>query len=168
MNTIVYTVQPFQQPVILQPVQLQPIQNPQYVKYELPPQTSQVVPAYTAPSPVKPFTPPVSSKWHTGLCDCLISPGICLEGIICPCCLYGKNNKAVTDENFCESCLCYLLCCPPLQHCRTREKLRQKYSLPASPCNDCCIAFLCGPCGLCQERREIDYRLSQPGQQTMA
>lgn len=163
MNTIVYTVQPVQQPIYLQPIQLQP--PSQYIKYEISPQNQQVVPAYTAPSPAKPLTPP---KWNTGLCDCLIAPGTCIEGILCPCCLYGKNNKAVTSENFCESCLCYLLCCPPLQHCRTREKLRQKYSLPPSPCNDCCVAFFCGPCGLCQEHREVEYRLSQPGQQTMA
>lgn len=161
MNTIVYTVQPVPQSIVLQPVQLQPIPNPQYIQSP-PPQYNSQINSYTAPMPQKP------TNWNTSLCDCLISPSICLEGLLCSCCLYGKNNKAITGENFCESCLCYLLCCPPLQHCRTREKLRQKYSLPSSPCNDCCVAFLCGPCALCQEQREIQYRLSKPEHQTMA
>jgi Cys-rich protein (TIGR01571 family) len=157
---IVY-IQPQLQPqkVLLQPIQyIQPIVQPQFIQ----PQIIQQSISSSPPS----YTPP-KSEWHTGLCDCCQSPCICISGILCPCCLFGRNAKGITDEGCISNCLCYLLCCPPLQHSGLRRKIRNKWNLPEDPCNDCCVALFCGPCGMCQEAREIEYRLSQPGQQTM-
>jgi hypothetical protein len=61
---------------------------------------------------------------------------------MCPCCLFGRNAKAITDENCISNCLCYLFCCPLLQHSGLRRKIRNKWNLPEDPCNDCCVAFL--------------------------
>ncbi|KAJ0430787.1 putative PLAC8 motif-containing protein [Helianthus annuus] len=43
-----------------------------------------------------------------------------------------------------------------------RTKLRNQYSLPKQPCNDCLVHFFCKPCALCQEYRELKYRGLNP------
>lgn len=109
--------------------------------------------------------------WQTGLFECCSDIEICIVGMGCPCCLYGNNNHSLKDTGCCCPCLSYLLCCGPLQHCSFRKSMRNKFNLQESPCNDCCVAFCCGPCGICQEAREFKYRqkfnIDQPGNQTM-
>lgn len=137
----------------LQPVIFQPI-------------TTSYIPSYVAPQPpnytsntnnkVQTYQPP--QMWQTGLLECFNDFGICCQGCLCPCCLYGKNVEKFNNSNCLCSCLLYLLCCGPVQHCSFRRDLRTKYNLQQSPCNDCCVAFCCGPCGMCQEAREIKYK----------
>jgi Cys-rich protein (TIGR01571 family) len=82
---------------------------------------------------------------------------VCLQGLFCPCYLFGKNVERVEGQRYVRSCLCYLACCGSCNHSVSRRKLRVKYNLPEEPFNDCCIAWCCGPCGLCQESLEIVF-----------
>lgn len=158
MTTLYYTVQPLQQPIYIQPIQMQPI----HIQQPIP------APKYEISQPIPQPVPQSPKNWNTGLCDCLISPCICLQGLLCPCCLYGKNNKEVSNDTFCGSMLCYLLCFPCCQQTKTRYLIRQKYNLLAQPCDDCCVSWFCTPCALCQERREIEFQLSKPQNQSMS
>lgn len=59
-------------------------------------------------------------------------------------------------------CCMYLFCCPI--QCFTlgnfRTDLRAKYNLPPGACGDCCIHCFCGHCAICQEAREIRFRMT--------
>ncbi len=95
------------------------------------------------------------SQWNNGLCDCCDNMTVCLQGLFCPCHLFGKNVERVEGGRYTRSCLCYLVCCGSCNHSVSRRKLRVKYNLPEEPFNDCCVSWCCGPCGLCQESLEI-------------
>lgn len=52
--------------------------------------------------------------------------------------------------------------------CRTRQHVRQRYSIPTTTCGsssvleDCCCSFWCGPCLVCQmARHTADYQREQ-------
>uniref|UniRef100_A0A9I9EEC8 Uncharacterized protein n=1 Tax=Cucumis melo TaxID=3656 RepID=A0A9I9EEC8_CUCME len=48
--------------------------------------------------------------------------------------------------------------CICLYTCSYRSRLRGKYNLQETPCNDCCVHFWCWSCALCQEHRELKNR----------
>jgi Cys-rich protein (TIGR01571 family) len=105
--------------------------------------------------------------WKTGLCDCCSDCGICLLGCFALPCLYGRNNSKLDGSNCFCSCLSYVLCCGPIQHCCFRSKIRNLYGIKGSSCNDICATFICCFCAVCQEAREITIRNTSPTQQTM-
>jgi Cys-rich protein (TIGR01571 family) len=60
-------------------------------------------------------------------------------------------KKCREDRGILEKLLLLFSC----NHSASRRKLRVKYNLPEEPINDCCVAWCCGTCGLCQEALEI-------------
>jgi Cys-rich protein (TIGR01571 family) len=106
-------------------------------------------------------------RWKTSLFDCFDDCSICLQGCICPCCLFGKIASKFNERSCLENCLCYLTCFQCCMHTAFRYSIRRKYLLPAEPCNDCCVGWFYGPCGLCQEAREIKTKFQGPTDVTM-
>ncbi len=150
--------QPIQQPMMVLP----PVYQPQII------QTNQHHTS-SKPQEIIVYLTEKPSIWSSGLCDCCVNPSICLQGCFCPCFLFGKNMENAFNESFCTNCLCYCFCCGPSQHSGKRRKLRVKYNLPTDPCNDCCLAWFCPTCSLCQEANEIRAQLIKgpPDQQFM-
>ncbi|GJP48342.1 hypothetical protein CLOM_g7643 [Closterium sp. NIES-68] len=107
--------------------------------------------------------------WTTGLCGCMEDCSSCCCALWCPCIVVGRNAEIVTDgftDFSTASCLWFLIeilvgmgC---LYSCGFRQKLRQKYMLPAKPCGDCCVHFFCFYCSICQEYRELKNRGWEP------
>ena len=87
---------------------------------------------------------------------------ICCCGFWCLPCLFGQNVEKI-DGSSCVGCglayfaagCCYLCWVP---HMLKRKVLREKYQLKPEPCHDCLVAACCGPCGICQEAREIQAK----------
>lgn len=48
--------------------------------------------------------------------------------------------------------------CICLYTCSYRSRLRRKYNLKETPCNDCCVHCWCWSCAMCQEYRELKNR----------
>lgn len=54
--------------------------------------------------------------------------------------------------------LCSFTGCQCIYSCFYRKKMREQYSLPASPCADCLVHCCCEGFALCQEYRELKNR----------
>ncbi|CAL5400026.1 unnamed protein product [Camellia sinensis] len=112
--------------------------------------------------------PTMTSKneWSSGLFDCFSDTSSCCLTIWCPCVTFGRIAEIVDEggTTCCEGTAWYLLLCwwahicAPLYSCGYRSKLRNRYSLESSPCNDCLVHFCCEKCALCQEYRELENR----------
>ncbi len=96
------------------------------------------------------------------LFGCFSDLTTCCYGCCCPPCSFGTNAKKIDGSSCVGMCALYwilahcYLCWVP--HLKKRKILRQKYGLREDPCNDCLVTGFCGPCGLCQEAREIKAR----------
>lgn len=94
-----------------------------------------------------------------GCCD---EPLLCCRAIFLPGGLFGRNAQRI-DGSSCPV-MCGIFCAlryagvPCLIHMDKRKRLRDKYGLPAEPCNDCLTTTFCAECALVQERRELDFR----------
>jgi Cys-rich protein (TIGR01571 family) len=98
------------------------------------------VPVYAAPGPVAP------SQWQAGLCEWYKEFGVCIITCCVPCITFGQTAEII--DNGITTCatagaLCCLIHfvtgCGCLYTCGFRQKLRNRFGLPASPCNDCCV-----------------------------
>eukprot|EP00243_Klebsormidium_subtile_P011235 TRINITY_DN62_c0_g1_i1.p1 TRINITY_DN62_c0_g1~~TRINITY_DN62_c0_g1_i1.p1 ORF type:complete len:194 (+),score=20.18 TRINITY_DN62_c0_g1_i1:88-669(+) len=121
------------------------------------------VPVYTQPGPVAP------SEWQAGLCEWYKDFGLCIVTCCCPCITFGQTAEII--DNGITSCasaaaICFLIQavagCGCLYSCGFRSKLRAKFGLPASPCNDCCTHWCCSCCAFIQEYRELKLRGFDP------
>uniref|UniRef100_A0A8C4TDQ4 Uncharacterized protein n=1 Tax=Erpetoichthys calabaricus TaxID=27687 RepID=A0A8C4TDQ4_ERPCA len=74
----------------------------------------------------------------------------CLFGCFCPCCLAAQVAHAFGE--------CFILGCMPCAHCALRTGMRERYTIPGSLINDCCIMTFCSSCAICQMQREIKIR----------
>ncbi|KAJ0037632.1 hypothetical protein Pint_22355 [Pistacia integerrima] len=104
----------------------------------------------------------IESPRSSGLFDCFSDCSTCCCTFWCPCITFGqiadivdKGNRSccVSGALYCvvftlTGCACCYSCC-------YRIKMRQQFMLKKSPCDECLVHFFCGPCALCQERREI-------------
>ncbi|CAF1010493.1 unnamed protein product [Adineta steineri] len=106
------------------------------------------------------------NQWSSGLFDCFNDCNICLYGYCCTPCLYGENAEKIDGSSCCGSCcIWYLLssvslCC--IAHMGKRQALRNRFGLPED-CNDCAATTFCIPCAVCQEARELKFRLGSSG-----
>eukprot|EP00271_Cylindrocystis_brebissonii_P009340 TRINITY_DN240_c0_g1_i1.p1 TRINITY_DN240_c0_g1~~TRINITY_DN240_c0_g1_i1.p1 ORF type:complete len:179 (-),score=19.64 TRINITY_DN240_c0_g1_i1:1937-2473(-) len=119
----------------------------------------------------------VEEHWNTGIFDCYQDRNSCLLGLFCPCVLFGQNVESLHGR----ACLgpCFLHCISlgcvavwlvpiigPAAYwltpiscyaCGYRTEIRSKYHLTDRPFGDCCTHFLCHPCALCQEHRQMKW-----------
>ncbi|MCO5587802.1 hypothetical protein L7F22_041754 [Adiantum nelumboides] len=87
---------------------------------------------------------------------------------LAPCVTFGQLGEILDTGT--RSCLLnavfYMgaacVACPWVYSTQYRTKLRLKFGLPPSPCNDCVVHFFCEPCALCQESRELKARGIDP------
>ncbi|THF96154.1 hypothetical protein TEA_001544 [Camellia sinensis var. sinensis] len=106
------------------------------------------------------------NEWSSGLFDCFSDASSCCLTIWCPCVTFGRIAEIVDEggTTCCEGTTWYLLLygcahiCAPLYSCGYRSKLRNRYSLESTPCNDFLVHFCCEKCALCQEYRELQNR----------
>ncbi|XP_039627848.1 cornifelin homolog [Polypterus senegalus] len=91
-----------------------------------------------------------SVRWSTGIMAMCDDIGICLFGCFCPCCLAAQVAHAFGE--------CFILGCMPCAHCALRTGIRERYTIPGSLINDCCVMTFCNSCAICQMQREIKIR----------
>ncbi|CAI5482122.1 unnamed protein product [Closterium sp. Yama58-4] len=104
-------------------------------------------------------------------------------GCFCPCVLFGQNVQRLHGRQCFGPCVMHCLLggcivwaaystlgpaafwCTPIScyACNYRSELRAKYHLKAEPAGDCPTHFLCHPCALCQEHRELQARPKPSG-----
>lgn len=106
----------------------------------------------------------MSEYWHSGLCDCTDDCCLCCTACWCPCIQFGTNEEKLGEGNCCLCCTFYYFF-SGFSFCflwNQRSKVRAKYGIVGSGCNDCCVASFCSSCSLCQVSREINYQLTHP------
>eukprot|EP00257_Ricinus_communis_P026516 XP_025013930.1 cell number regulator 2 isoform X2 [Ricinus communis] len=107
---------------------------------------------------------PTGTRWSTGLCHCCDDPANCFVTCMCPCITFGQIAEIVNKGSItcAASGAVYALLgftgLPCLYSCFYRPRLRGQYDLEEAPCADCLVHFLCQPCALCQEYRELKNR----------
>ncbi|NXI27153.1 PLAC8 protein, partial [Sterrhoptilus dennistouni] len=84
--------------------------------------------------------------WQTGLMDCCSDCGVCFCGMFCLPCL---SCQVAGDMD--ECCLCG-------SSVAMRTLYRTRYNIPGSILGDFCAITCCGPCALCQLKRDINRR----------
>eukprot|EP01122_Echinamoeba_exundans_P000797 TRINITY_DN1072_c0_g1_i1.p2 TRINITY_DN1072_c0_g1~~TRINITY_DN1072_c0_g1_i1.p2 ORF type:complete len:100 (-),score=23.53 TRINITY_DN1072_c0_g1_i1:117-416(-) len=88
-----------------------------------------------------------------GLFGCLSDFNTCILGLFIPCYVMGRT-KAQLDERDCTFCD---FICPPNEY-QTRQSIRAKYGMQWVPFNDCLTGWICQPCFVCQDAREVRAR----------
>ncbi|XP_039162338.1 protein PLANT CADMIUM RESISTANCE 6-like [Eucalyptus grandis] len=103
--------------------------------------------------------------WTTGLFDCMDDPLNAVITCLFPCLTFGQVAELI--DNGTTTCatagmMYALIGCfiglPCIYSCTFRSKLRSKFGLVESPAPDWIVHFLCEPCALCQEYRELNRR----------
>ncbi|CAL0329613.1 unnamed protein product [Lupinus luteus] len=114
-------------------------------------------PQYAAPQALVP--------WSTGLFDCCSDKRNCCLTCCCPCVTFGQIAEIVDEGTISgtASTFVYAVINGTTGHaclyaCLYRQKMRSKYSLEESPCDDWCVHCFCESCSLCQEYRELQNR----------
>lgn len=96
-------------------------------------------------------------NWDESLCGCCSSKCFCILVMFLPIfmpCYQGWIINKATGENCFSATLCpLLLCC--LGAGMNRGKIRDRYLIDGSFCEDCLLHCFCAPCALCQEYREV-------------
>ena len=152
-----------QYPQLLQYPQIQ--QYPQLLQY--PQSQLQEFPIQQYPIQQYPIHQSVENRnWNSNICDCFMSNNCCLA-FVCPCCIFRNIILDIDkDSGCCKSCFCCIMPFSVFIHSPYRKKLRVKYNLQESPCNDFCVSLCCPICALVQEMNEIEYQ-NKPQIQSM-
>jgi Cys-rich protein (TIGR01571 family) len=120
------------------------------------------------PQELRVYLTETRNEFSAHMCTCCLNDaGVCIQGCLCPCWLFGKNIEHSTGESCAKNCLCYVLCCGPCNHASHRRRLRLKYNLKNDCCGDCCNTVFCPCCSLIQDARELRYQDSKPRKQFM-
>ncbi|KAL9245785.1 hypothetical protein vseg_019395 [Gypsophila vaccaria] len=107
------------------------------------------------------------TAWTTGICNCYDDWSNCCVTCFCPCITFGKIAEIVDRgrPGFSKSAIRYAITLvtlaaagPCLYSFVYRVNLRGQYRLHGSTFTDCLAHFLCEPCALCQEYRELKNR----------
>ncbi|KAL5010713.1 hypothetical protein ScPMuIL_013018 [Solemya velum] len=87
--------------------------------------------------------------WSSGTCACFDDCESCVLATVFPC--YPMVLASRMGENACVPL------CVPNAMTAMRTKIRIENGIMGSICDDCLMATFCGPCALCQMKREMDY-----------
>eukprot|EP00245_Coleochaete_scutata_P012432 TRINITY_DN4812_c0_g1_i1.p1 TRINITY_DN4812_c0_g1~~TRINITY_DN4812_c0_g1_i1.p1 ORF type:complete len:181 (-),score=12.35 TRINITY_DN4812_c0_g1_i1:201-743(-) len=128
------------------------------------------------PAPQPPQLTVGPGKWTHGLCGCIPDLLTCqhvqlhIETCFCPCVTFGRIAEMVDEGRTpCPNgaAIWYileqftLLGC--IYSCWYRQKLRNKYNIPAGPFTDAFVHLCCPICAFCQEFKELESRGMNPG-----
>ena len=96
-------------------------------------------------------------NWEENLCGCLGAKCFCCLVMIFPV-LYPAYQGWIINKATGESCLTaclgpFFLCC--IGASVNRGKIRDRYLIDGSFCEDCLIHAFCCACAICQEYREV-------------
>ncbi|CAI5520040.1 unnamed protein product [Closterium sp. Naga37s-1] len=57
------------------------------------------------------YEPPQDEPWSTGIFACFKDQRSCIQGLFCPCVLFGKNVEAIRDDiPWSAACACHVMC----------------------------------------------------------
>ena len=124
-------------------------------------------PAAAPPRSQHVCAPPPVNPWSTGLLDCMEDRGNCCLTCVCPCITFGLVAEIVDRGSTSSGTSAALYAvtgamtgwqCSWVYSCFYRTKMRAQYGLQEAPFPDCCVAFFCEPCAICQEFRELRNR----------
>ena len=93
-------------------------------------------------------------EWQFGLFACCQGGACkCLKMMACICCMYGRAISVGLERGYVCCCLCGLnaVCC-------TRKKLRTKYNIEGTKCEDCSSSCCCLACASWQMIQEVEYQ----------
>ncbi|KAK9813512.1 hypothetical protein WJX73_003334 [Symbiochloris irregularis] len=109
-------------------------------------------------------------QWSSSLYGCFSDISLCCLGLWCPCILFGRIvqreiNDPEGEGKFCRAyCISNIAGADAVVGGRNRTRLRSRYQLKEAPCSDYCVHWVCGPCALCQESKELDWQAKQGNQ----
>lgn len=99
-------------------------------------------------------------KWEENLFACCDSKAYSCLVVLFPFCypiFQGCTVHNATGEPWSKACFCpLLLCC--IGAAINRGKIRDRYLINGSFCEDCLTHCLCSCCALCQEYSEVKRR----------
>jgi len=114
--------------------------------------------------------------WSFGLFNCSARCNLCCWATFCPCVVYGENRQRLRNlqqqgaplpgggGRTNDYCCIYAALVPTLYawilHIPSRGETRDRYGVRGDVYTDCLTAWLCKPCSLTQERREIELEES--------
>ena len=111
--------------------------------------------------------------WEGGLCSCTEDCGVCCDVFWCTICAVSRVHDAkdgIPDSLNMPACLVHAFCCvfgvPHTSMCHVcliRGPLRRKYNIYGDGCKDCCTAFFCTECAICQMHRTLHRNGVNPG-----
>ncbi len=124
------------------------------------------------------YTIPIKIHWNVALCDCCASSSKdslsdtkkiytnCITGFFCPCCLFSDLASGLDSDSSKWNCVkcCFCCCCIRAGY---RRRVRRRFNLPSTPCNDCCVICCCPCCSLVQEVNEIETEHLYPRHEIM-
>lgn len=92
----------------------------------------------------------VEREWNSGRFACFDDIGSCVIVWFC-----APFYQCILSDRMGEGCLMPL--CVPHALPALRLKLRMQENISGSILKDCCATEFCGPCTMCQLKRELDY-----------
>jgi len=114
--------------------------------------------------------------WSFGLFGCFSRCGLWCCAWCCPCVVYSKNRQRLRNlqqqgaplpdggKTYDDHCCIYAALVPSgyawVLQIPNRAETRERYGIRGDSYTDCFVAWLCRPCSLTQERREIELEES--------
>lgn len=108
------------------------------------------------------------SDWDTGVFDCMIDPKICIVSLFCMPCQLAFQKSAIEEHECGILDLLWMLACGPCCGVMVRGKIRDKYGIDGSVVTDCLFFWLCSPCAVSQQTRQLDIKGLKPAGVFMA
>ncbi|XP_070562156.1 uncharacterized protein [Ptychodera flava] len=123
------------------------------------------------PAPPPPVIVKVASEyegeWKHGICGCFNNCGLCLYAYFCPCIVAGQNAAAMGESCVAYGCLFLVPVCNIIFNTTLRGKIREKYRIPGTTYNDCCIFTWCTLCSVIQSAQQLKVDTIAPMDEKM-